>query len=279
MRARWWILAVILMLWSGQASTQTVVQFSHRNTPNGQMAGGYEFANGEEFQVQIIDTEPKVFECEVTGIEIVAQGSRETLSPPTNTITKTIEHKSKYGGYIVRVSLIKKKERPAGLDDKIWYISVRTRGWHTELSAGLFGTGLVNEQYYLETGDDGLRRVIRDEDAEDDLVFGFASFATVFHDRHEWFGGSLGLGIDSNNLRVMLGPTLRLGDHASLTLGYNWGKIDSLPAGTFPGSVFESDNLSLTPTTNGDWFFSVSIRGFTDKAQKAFAEEAQKKTK
>jgi len=278
MRARWWILAVILMLWSGQASTQTVVQFSHRNTPNGQMAGGYEFANGEDFQVQIIDTEPKVFECEITGIEIVAQGSQKPGLASADTITKTIEHKSKYGGYIVRVSLIGEK-RPPGLDDKIWYISVRTRGWHTELSAGLFGTGLVNEQYYLETGDDGLRRVFRDEAAEDDLVFGFASFATVFHDRHEWFGGSLGLGIDSNNLRVMLGPTVRVGDHASLTLGYNWGKIDSLPAGISPGSVVESENLSLTPTTNGDWFFSVSIRGFTDKAQKAFAEEAQKKTK
>ncbi len=282
------VLAVALgLLYPGIASADVEVRLSHKDTPDNTITQVFSVADGEKIKVIITDTDTTKFECEATGIVVVpsvesADGDRAQEDEDTKLCEVTIENSAKYGGYYVKIKLIDGEDRPDApkgrtWKDRTWIVATQETGWHTDIQAGLAGSGLVSPEYFLDTGEDGVKRVLRDREAEDDVEFGFASFATVYHDRKPQWGGSLGLGINDNDLSVLLGVTRRFGKRAAITAGYGWGQVDRLPTGLTEGDSFDEDNLTLEKATRGDWFFSISVRGFTDAFQKKLATATQKK--
>lgn len=286
------VLIVMLLMFAGSVvplHAQTVIGFDHKDTANNAMAGGYTFGHEEKFEVQITGTNTDWFDYSVTGIELLTQ-QRPPAPAAVDKTTKTIkmEHDRRFGGYIVRVAIkANKKGGNANAKDKklpesrVWYIGVETSGWHTEFSTGLVGSMLVDPEIILQEDDSGNMVPFRDESAEDELDFSFAAFATFYHD--SWgnethgIGASLGIDINDSQIGVLVGPTWRFGKHASLTAGYHWRKVDDLPAGVDFGVPFDGEELTLKPHTEGDWFVAISIRGFTGKKAKAFAEATTKK--
>ncbi len=260
------------LILSGVAWAEVEVTLSHTSTPDGTITQVFSVANSEKIKVIVTDTDTGKFICEVTGIEIDMPGPKAAGT----SCEKTIEHSTKFGGYYVRMKL-KPGMTSDTLKEKEWILSTRLTGWRTDIQVGLAGSGLVSPEFFLDTGEDGVKRVRQDREAEDDVAFGFASFATVYRDNWRGTGLSLGLGLNENDLSVMIGPTVRLGNRAAITAGYSWGRVNRLPTGVSVGDAFEQDNLTLQKATRGDWFFSISIRGFTDAFQKKLAEANQKK--
>ena len=269
------------LLLSSTAAGQTVVTtFSHEYSPNNSTNELLYLENGDRFKILIVDTDKENFEYAVTGITV-----NEPLDDYKNdNTTKEIiqQHSAKYGGYIVTVKMTgdlkkncksKNDQRPASceLGHRTWIIRTEETGWHTDIHVGLMASALVDPQYFLESDDEGNRTIGRDKGKEDDLTFGFSSFATLFHDNHPEWGASLGLGITDNNISVAIGPTLRLGKRGALTAGYSWGQVETLPAGLNVGDPFDGDNLTTTTSLQGGWFVAVTIRGFTNVFQKKLA--------
>ncbi len=278
-----WLLSISIGI-SGlvsAAGAAVPVSFDHKATPNNSTTELLSVAAGEKIEVTVTNTNTVLFECSVTGIEIVRQPNpRAVLETDTTVCKKEISHDSRFGGYFVKVQpkAAAKAEaiEASGLEARTWILFVDETGWRTDILVGVVGSGLTSPKFFLDTGDDDVKRVFEDPDAEDDLAFGFASFATVYHDEiFKGWGLSLGLGINDNDLSVLFGPSYRLGKRATLTAGYSWGPVDRLPTGLAVGDVFEQDNLSLESATRGDWFFSVSIRGFTDVFRKEDKEIAK----
>ncbi len=270
---KWTCLVLIALLGGLGASLAqvTTVTFSHANTEDGSITEVLSLADGEIFQVEITETNTAVFDYQVTGIRLIP--SAPAASPTTKIITQ--EHSVKFGGYYVKVRLKKNKSHPK-LKPKTWIISTRELGFHTDVNVGLMGTPLTDPKFFLED-DGGFKKVARDRDADDEVSFGFATFATVYHDRRPWLGGSLGLGISENNLSVMVGLTGRFQSRAAITAGYHWAQIDRLPTGVSVGEAFTGDSLTLSKHTRGDWFFAVSISGFTDVFEKKLAKDTIEK--
>lgn len=265
------------VLWNQSLVAQPII-FDHLNNPDGYISRVFYLADGEAFEVTVTNTDTALFDYEVTGIKLIDDPEELTGAEDPTVWTTTQEHSAEYGGYYVRVKFQAGANRSTTtLKPKTWIIATQEQRLRTDVQVGLMGTPLVGPEYFLDTGTDGVKRVMRDREAEDDVSIGFASFATVYHDRRPWLGGSLGLGVTDNDLSVMMGPTIRVGNRAAITVGYHLGRIDRLPSGLAENDTFDGDNLTFEKVTRGDWFFSVSIRGFTDVFQKKLAKDSQAK--
>jgi len=255
------------------------VSFDHCGTKNNTTTKLLHLADGDKFKVLITNSDTGNFEYSVTGITIE---DSQKASADLKQWEITQEHDAAYGGYIVRAT-----KKPTGQsscpvsgparEDRTWIIRTEETGWHTDVNVGLLGSALVEPEYFLDTDDGGNTVIARDEGKEDDLTLGFTSFATVFHDRHPMWGGSLGIGIADNNLSVALGPTLRLGQRAAITAGYNWGQVKTLTNGLNIGDPFTGENLTTDTSLQGDWFVAITIKGFTDVFAKKLAKDTTTK--
>jgi hypothetical protein len=195
------VLSVSLgLVFSGAAGAEVEVNLSHKDTPNGAITQVLSVANGENIKVVVTDTHTDNFD-----VPLLESSSFPIPLPrlePTSLAARRPEHSDKFGGYYVKVKL--KEGRPAGdLKDKTWIVAVQETGWRTDVQVGLVGSGLVSPKFFLDTGEDGVKRVFQDREAEDDVALGFASFATVYHDRRPLWGLSLGLGAKSRTQRTL----------------------------------------------------------------------------
>ncbi|GEM_PF-4315623 len=260
----------LMCLWvvaAGDSPPEATIEFDHATDPSGMAEKVLYLADGDRIQVNITHACTDCFKYEVTGIELTGVSPDASGVCKQQIVTKKIEHRSRYAGYYVRAT--RKKEEGdqntcKDLEEKTWIFRVESTRWHTDIHVGLFGSGLVEPKYYLENDDDGHNIVARDRAAEDDVSFGFTTFATVYHDDVKWIGFSLGLSISDNNLGVLTGPTIRLGGRAALTAGYQWAQVKALPSGVHIGDPYENANLATGTRMQGDWFIAISIRGFTD---------------
>lgn len=114
-------------------------------------------------------------------------------------------------------------------------ISVEHAGWDYELAGGFTFSDLVDEKFSLVSngeGEDEVQVVIRERDREDELGLGLAGMIHLSHTKWPLIALSLGIGItEDSEANYFVGPSWRLGGKGFLTLGYNWGPVDTVPSG------------------------------------------------
>lgn len=266
-------------------------------------AGGVDIArsvkigDGKTITVRIKNTCPNEFNYSIT--EVLAEAPAQPPSAAKGGGCKpedkviTIVHDKRYGGYLIGIekkdpNKIVETKNGNVLKNLQLVISVETAAWNIDTYGGFTVSGLTNPRFAIEMRDFSMTDsatgmttteqkpfVIRDTGAEDDVNLGIAAFAHIYHRRMKPFALTFGLGIsEENDTTYYTGLSWRFGARGALTLGYAWGEVDRLPAGTKFDQPVAADLLSsLDSKIKGDFFFSYSFSFIDarDRLKKPFA--------
>ena len=211
-----------------------------------------ELNDRQTFTVRISNTCPDAFEYSFVGVERAPELQGAAKKP---LVDKDIDipYDARFGGYAFTIAL-KPGADPASVcesGDKLkstsFIVSVRQSEWGLSFSGGFTISGLTNKVFAIKT-ENGVKKVIEEPDKADERKLGAASFVHVFHDRAAWKGLQpalgFGLGISGDNkAEYLIGAGLRLGDKATLNLGWAWGSISRLPNGVTFDTPIADDNV------------------------------------
>ena len=183
-----------------------------------------------------------------------------------------VKHDKANGGYIVEIVARTGVTTPvaltggASLTNAQLVIDVDTRAWEHEYAGAFTFSKVVDPKFGLDEREmDGEMQsfLIQDREAEDEADTGVAAFVHVIPP-WRWLRESgaitFGLGLDEDtDPTYHAGFTWRWKGQGGLTLGYAWGEVDALPAGTRFDRPVDSGILGqLQRRTEGDWFFALS---------------------
>jgi hypothetical protein len=228
---------------------------------------------GDSFKLVVENTCPEKFEFSSEPIPTAPpRPTVEAPGPcPLGLKELTLVHDNRYSGYIVNIKrtqpgaiTVQVSGKPKTLEDVTLVITFAKSPWDYELAGGFTFSQLTDPEFGLVTRtiDGGEETfVVRDRAAEDDLSLGAGAFIHVFHRRNlRPLALTFGLGISEQAAPAYYaGLSWRWGGHGALTLGYNWGEVDRLPAGTSFDEPVDSNLLSsLGSRVDGDWFFGLS---------------------
>jgi hypothetical protein len=148
-------------------------------------------------------------------------------------------------------------------------------------SVGIYTTGLVDHRFAfvrdstqtgtkIVNGDTisvfGARqRIVRDNSEEKYSLLGAAAFGHFeYHLRPNLgLGLTLGAGVQNDGPRILLGPSVLLGNSQRLIIsgGFAGGRVTRLATGYSEGQLLQNPTSSQVPTrtlNTGSWFFSLS---------------------
>jgi hypothetical protein len=212
---------------------------------------------------------------------------------PLNTKEVREKHDPRWGGYVLHIDKIATsnschiptdERKEADLKPVLLFVSVATPDWNVSVAGGftvstvtnqVFGTQLANGKYL----------VVREDDKEDAVTLGLASFVVVHHSSQPaWLPApSFGLGIHSDNkLTYNIGGAYRFGDKGAFSLGIAFGPSTRLPDGVrLNVGLDTAPSLANLPTRTRLGFFvglSYSLIDTREQLQKPFkgAPETQK---
>jgi hypothetical protein len=164
------------------------------------------------------------------------------------------------------------------LNETYLVVQVNESPWHFDFAGGFTFSFLTDQKF----GVDSNNVVYRNKSAEDLANLGFAAFLHTYNDRWKipildkldltFVPISLGLGITTGSkVSYFFGPSLKLGK-AFLTLGWNIGPTQSLPAGINEGSQVTDANAlnNMGTRTGGGFFFALSYTFLGSSAQTIF---------
>lgn len=262
------------------------VNYDHGAT-NSNRAYFRKVKHGETILVKVTNTCAPEFEI---GVEAQLAEPRLQSAPCAKTTIDAdpIVHDEKYGAYIVRLKnttgapiTLPGANKP--LNDVTLTISVETRRWDYEIAGGFTVSQLTDPRYGLETravDEKGAKvagtYVVPDRDAEDAARLGAAALIHLFPRGFEHVALTFGIGVDQGSTTsYFAGPTWRFGDSGAITVGYNWGSVDRLPAGTDLSKPVEANFLSsLGKRVDEAWFLSFSYKFLGNRSllEKPFKE-------
>lgn len=279
------------------------IEYDHAKENSEPRAYSRMVADGQAIQITISNTCDKLFGIGVTKVVAAAQPADRTLAGTAapcepGTLSETIIHQRQYGAYIVELKLpegtssadIKLGDREITLRSVVLTIAIQPREWDYEVSGGFTVSRLRDPRYGLqsrEVTEDGRTVaksfVVEDKSARDDARLGAGAFIHVFNTRHPALAASFGLGINQENTAsYFVGGSWRMGKAGALTVGYNWGSVDRLPAGTDLEKPVDPNFLStLGKRVDGAVFIAWSYGFLGDRSllEKPFKKvEEQSKT-
>jgi hypothetical protein len=230
---------------------------------------------GDSFKLVVENTCPGEFEFSSEPIKVAPP---RPLGPAARTADRctagskelTLVYDNRYSGYFVNI-----RRKPAGvftvqvdgkdvtLEEVTLVITFSTSRWDYELAGGFTFSQLTDPEFGLVNRTvEGVEEsfVVRDREAEDDANLGAGAFIHVFHEKLRPLAVTFGLGISEEAAPAYYaGLSWRWDGRGALTLGYNWGEVDRLPAGTSFDEPVDSNLLSsLGSRIDGDWFFGLS---------------------
>lgn len=242
-------------------------------------------APGQPFLIHINNTYPRDYDfvvgrVERTQSEVTRQEAGRSYVKGDTTLSEVYD--SRYAGYVVEVR--PKPGLTPPLAPATFVVSVRERRWELGFAGGFTANGLSGSAFGLEVETTGegegattVSRLVEDEDRDDDLQRGIASFIHAWHSTSP-VAVSFGLGLDRDRSQdYYLGLSYLLGDKAFITVGGVLGQVSRLPAGTDLGDVITDPNFltSLPTRTALAPFVSISygfIGGGEANLQKPFAQ-------
>lgn len=254
------------------------VTFNHLETNDDQFYH-VRLKPGKILQVCIYDTYPDGFSYSVEGIplgepadEFGAAG--EISADDLSDVPISQVHDKKYGGYVIRIrandpddppDVILQSGKRKKLDNVTLTIAVTSIGWRVGFAGGFTLSELTDPSFALHTmkNDAGVESkiVVREEDKEDDVNLGLGAFTHLFHEKQPWIALTFGLGIgEDSDTTYFVGPSYRFNDQGTVTIGYAWGDVDTLPSGQALDAPPIEDNVlsNLGSRTDGAVFFAIT---------------------
>jgi hypothetical protein len=243
-------------------------------------------SDGDIFAVVIYNTQKDAF---VYSIDTVAREEKvaqpQSATKPVDVVTLVRQHSSRYAGYIVHITPIGRVSTTLGEARVI--IDVVTSEFRAAFGGGFTASGLTDRVFAVVADtieQDGTRvgvqRFVREADREDDARLGLGSFVHIHHTRVPWAALTFGLGIEQNRAAsYYLGPSLRMGDAAVLTLGVLVGSVRVAPLGVSENQIVADPNVvnNAGSRTKASWFVGLSysfIGGADRNLAKPFGGEA-----
>lgn len=249
-------------------------------------------ADGELFTVRIVNTDTLAFDYSIAGVLVAHEDKGEVHAGPRglpiDVVDLTQQHDKRFGGYIVR---IRPKAGPAGAATPLGAMTIRVSVTTPQMNVG-FGGGftvsdLVDPPYAVQetttpsTTPGGTptttNTLIEQPSRRDDDTRGMGTFVHVWHTNAPALALSFGLGLNgAQSANYYVGPSLRLGDKAYLTVGGIWGSVKTPPSGIDVGGTVKDANVlnNLGTRTARGWFAGLSytfISGAEDALKKPFA--------
>lgn len=249
-------------------------------------------ADGELFTVRILNTDTLAFDYSIAGVLVAHEDKGEVHAGPRglpiDVVDLTQQHDKRFGGYIVR---IRPKPGPAGAATQLGAMTIRISVTTPQMNVG-FGGGftvsdLVDPAYAVQetttpsTTPGGTatttNTLIEQPSRRDDDTRGMGTFVHVWHTNAPALALSFGLGLNgAQSANYYVGPSLRLGDKAYLTVGGIWGSVKAPPSGIEVGGTVKDANVlnNLGTRTARGWFAGLSytfISGAEDALKKPFA--------
>ncbi|WP_420637183.1 hypothetical protein [Candidatus Palauibacter sp.] len=232
----------------------------------------------EQFTIQIENTCESMFTYEIRSLE--PEPPVAGLMPLLTTKELSVTHDDIYGGYVVLLTRNGETECEGGkaLQDRVLTIYVRSSSWALAFGGGFTVRSLTDPAYALQPHPSvtDARRIIAEPDKRDDFSLGVATLAHVYHTRRPWLAVTFGLGIqEPAKTEYYLGPSIRLGDKMTVSLGVVLGAESRLPAGVnMSQPVFDDNILSDLPRKSScGWFLALSYSFLqaVDQLKKPFA--------
>jgi hypothetical protein len=203
-------------------------------------------SDGDIIRVKIVNTQKKNFTYKIAGILLQAHedGTGPQTEPaPKDTVSLTLVHSAKFGGYTISVK--PRKGKSTSLPQAVFTIRVETTKWNIGFGGGFTVSTLTSPVYGVVPADEGTEdlKVRREEDRESSASLGVASLVHVWHSTLPWLAASFGLGLQSDTgASYYFGPSWRMGNKGAMTAGVVFGNVDTLPSGTEEGQVLSDPN-------------------------------------
>lgn len=220
---------------------------------------------GEPFSIVIARTTRTEFSYSVAGLEVPPADTTEVheAATPSDTVILRQIHDDRFGGYVVRIRHADPELRSGELGEATLTVRVTTLGWKVGFSGGFTASGLTDQKFAAvpDSVDEESLVILRDEEREDEVALGIATFVDLYHSKATWAAFSFGLGVNaSSGVSYYVGPSFRFGKQGSLTTGLALGGVATLPAGEMEGREPTSPNAlsNLGNKTEASWFVAVS---------------------
>lgn len=210
--------------------------------------------DGEILRVMVVESYPELYTYEIAGVVIPQPEESDpgaqnfgiwniTTDQPTKVPFRlSALHSNDFGAYEVRIRV--KTTLPDDTFPGDATLTIRTvpSEWNLDFGGGFVASGLTSKAYGLS--DDTDPKIVEEPDKKSEGLASIASFLHVWHTQEPWAAITFGLGLDQDRGReYYFGPSLRLGDKATLTGGVVLGNVRRLPAGATEGQVARDPNV------------------------------------
>ena len=279
-------ISVALLLTNQVAAKERIVKFDHKesNTFDHIVANP-----GDTIKFTIENTCAEAFSYGVEGVSravatvekntIQSESIKRECQKTTHVISQT--HDQSSSGYYVMVKANGDTTfNTEGLEDRTFFVVVDTSNWDVDFSGGFTLTDLTTPVFTTRKQrlmDGTIQDVIyQDRDAEDKYSLGLAGMVHLVHKNYPSWAGTFGLSItESGDTSYMFGPSVRLGDKATLTAGVMAGKVDRLPNGLQVGDVLTDANglTNLGQKTETGFFLAISYSFMGEIGQGFFDQQ------